>query len=106
MRYARWMVGMLAEITSNMRLKTRYTGPPVNAARCGGTAFVSGATGAIGEAVCRGLAERGFDEVLVGARDAARGDAVVERLRADFPASAARTVVADLATDIQELPRR
>ena len=92
-RYARWVVrGLLSELWSNLGPAKRFAGPPVVAHE--GCALVTGGTGAIGEAVCHGLAARGYD-VIVGARDAARGAAVADALAEAYGVSA-RADVRDL----------
>ena len=83
-RYARWVVrGLLSELWSNVGPSRRFAGPPVASRGAPGWAVVTGGTGAIGEAVCRGLAARGYD-VVVGARDAAKGAAVADAVARDF----------------------
>ena len=54
---------------------------PVGRASNAGLALVTGGTSGIGREVSRGLAERGFD-VVVAARHASRGEALIEDLRA------------------------
>lgn len=94
-RYARWLVkGLTSELWSNLRPGARYAGPPL-VPRSSGRALVTGGTGAIGEAVCRGLAARGFD-VIVGARDGDAGRRVAADLARDYPGAAARVAIADL----------
>ena len=53
--------------------------------------------------MCRGLAARGYD-VLVGARDPAKGEAVAARLREEFP-GAHKCAVCDLNEGDAALPR-
>nr|WP_310376411.1 SDR family NAD(P)-dependent oxidoreductase [Catenuloplanes atrovinosus] len=62
----------------------------------GRTAVLTGAAGGIGEHLARGLAARGSHLVLVDVDDA-RLAALAERIRAEFPGPAVRTIVADLA---------
>ena len=69
----------------------------------GGRALVTGATGGIGEEVCRGLAGRGAT-TSTWARDAGKGEAVAERLREEFP-GAHKCVVCDLNGGDTALPR-
>jgi len=98
MRYKlqlRWLLGMASDVLTNVR-GPRFAGPPL-AERFEGRALVSGATGAIGEAVCGGLAARGCAEVLIGARDAARGEAALARLAAAYPSTKFHCLVADLS---------
>ena len=92
-RSARWALGILGELLSNAKPGRRYAGPPLTT-NGGGRALVTGGTGGIGEEVCRGLAARGYD-VYVGARDAAKGEAVAERLREECP-GAHKCLVCDL----------
>ena len=101
-RSARWALGILGELLSNAKPGRRYAGPPLTTNN-GGRALVTGGTGGIGEEVCRGLAARGYD-VYVGARDAAKGEAVAERLREEFP-GAHKCVVCDLNGGDTALPR-
>ena len=101
-RNARWALGLLGELLSNAKPGGRYAGPPLTTG--GGRALVTGATGGIGEEVCRGLAARGYS-VYVGARDAERGEAVAERLRAEFPGARHECVVCDLNSGDAALPR-
>jgi short-subunit dehydrogenase len=61
-----------------------------------GTAIVTGAASGIGEALARGLADRGSALVLLD-RDSARLDAVALSLREKHPAITVSTVVVDLA---------
>ena len=100
-RSARWALGILGELLSNAKPGRRYAGPPLTTN--GGRALVTGGTGGIGEEVCRGLAARGYD-VYVGARDAAKGEAVAERLREEFP-GAHKCLVCDLNGGDTALPR-
>ena len=101
-RSARWALGILGELLSNAKPGRRYAGPPITT-NGGGRALVTGGTGGIGEEVCRGLAARGYD-VYVGARDAAKGEAVAERLREEFP-GAHKCLVCDLNGGDTALPR-
>ena len=101
-RSARWALGILGELLSNAKPGRRYAGPPITT-NGGGRALVTGATGGIGEEVCRGLAARGYD-VYVGARDPEKGEAVAERLREEFP-GAHKCVVCDLNRGEAALPR-
>jgi short-subunit dehydrogenase len=66
----------------------------------GGTAVVTGAASGIGEALAAQLAERGSSLVLVD-RDKERLTGVADRLRADHPALAVATHVADLSDEQQ-----
>ena len=78
-RTGRWLVhGLASELTSNL-LPGRAAPPPLSPSQ-GGLAVVTGATGGIGEEVCRGLAERGF-EVCCAARDRRRGEALAASIR-------------------------
>ena len=95
-------LGILGELLSNAKPGRRYAGPPLTT-NGGGRALVTGGTGGIGEEVCRGLAARGYD-VYVGARDAAKGEAVAERLREEFP-GAHKCLVCDLNGGDTALPR-
>ena len=101
-RSARWALGILGELLSNAKPGRRYAGPPITTNN-GGRALVTGATGGIGEEVCRGLAARGYD-VYVGARDASKGEAVAARLREEFP-GAHKCLVCDLNGGDTALPR-
>ena len=101
-RSARWALGILGELLSNAKPGRRYAGPPMTT-NGGGRALVTGGTGGIGEEVCRGLAARGYD-VLVGARDPAKGEAVAARLREEFP-GAHKCAVCDLNEGDAALPR-
>ena len=95
-------MGLLGELLSNAKPGGRYAGLPLTTG--GGRALVTGATGGIGEEVCCGLAARGYS-VYVGARDAERGEAVAERLRAEFPGARHECVVCDLNSGDAALPR-
>ena len=79
-RTCRWLVrGLGAELLENAR--GREPSPPHESRHDGETAVVTGATGGIGREVCLGLADRGFD-VVVAARDRARGQALVAEIHA------------------------
>lgn len=62
----------------------------------GRVALVTGATGGIGFEVARALAAAGA-EVLLGARDAGRGDAAAARIAREVPGAAVRPVALDLS---------
>ena len=80
LRTCRWLVrGLGAELLENAR--GREPSPPHEARHDGETAVVTGATGGIGREVCLGLADCGFD-VVVAARDPARGQALVAEIHA------------------------
>jgi short-subunit dehydrogenase len=66
----------------------------------GGTAVVTGAASGIGAALAGGLAARGSNLVLLD-RDAERLTAVADAVRAEHPALAVTTFVADLSDDEQ-----
>ena len=59
-------------------------------------ALVTGATGAIGEAIARGLAERGFS-VVITARSEAKALATLERLAAAVPDADLRAELVELS---------
>ena len=63
----------------------------------GSTAFVTGGTSGIGEAIATGLARHGV-EVLLLARDSARADAAVARIRGKVPGARLEVVPGDLAS--------
>jgi short-subunit dehydrogenase len=62
-----------------------------------GTAIVTGASGAIGAAIARGLAERGFEVVLV-VRDQGRGERAAAAIRGAVPGARLQTHAVDLAS--------
>jgi NAD(P)-dependent dehydrogenase (short-subunit alcohol dehydrogenase family) len=80
----RWLGrGLLPEVTSNLRLPVRgelFDHRVCQSPALGTLAVVTGATGGIGEATCRGLAQVGF-EVIVAARNETRGEEVAASIR-------------------------
>ena len=80
----RWLGrGLLPEVTSNLRLPERgelFDHRVCQSPALGTLAVVTGATGGIGEATCRGLAQVGF-EVIVAARNETRGEEVAASIR-------------------------
>src|SRR5687767_8984492 len=62
-----------------------------------GTAIVTGASGAIGAAIARGLAERGY-EVVLAVRDQGRGERAAAAIRRALPDAALRVVEVDLGS--------
>lgn len=62
------------------------------------TAMVTGATGAIGEAIARSIAERQEFEVVLAVRDPDRGEAAAQRIRGATGNDAVRVELVDLAS--------
>jgi len=71
-------------------------------------ALVTGATGAIGEAIARGIARHGQFEVVLVCRDLEKAERAAERIRQSTGNDAVRTAIADLSRrlDIEALAAR
>ncbi len=63
------------------------------------TVLITGATGGLGQSLARRLIrDRAFDAVVLGVRDDRRGDALRDRLRAEFPDVRVSVTVIDVAS--------
>lgn len=62
-----------------------------------GVAIVTGATGTFGQHIAAGLIRAGYETVCTG-RDQARGDALVNKLRAEFPSANISFAVVDCSS--------
>lgn len=90
-----------SEATSIGFLRRQRTAPktlPAGVSASGQTAVVTGSNTGLGLAAARQLLELGLAHLVMGVRSQAKGDAVADRLRAEFPAARVTVWTVDMAS--------